>query len=233
MILGAECSRNCRFCAVPTAHAPGPPNPDEPRELALAVQELKLQYVVITSVTRDDLEDGGAGQFARTVQCLRRITPQVLIELLIPDFQGREEALSTVLSASPDVVGHNLETVPRLTPLIRDARASYSRSLEVLSWFSRHGAVTKTSFLCGLGESQEELMDSCQQARNAGVSHLAMGQYLAPSADHAPVVRYWTPEEFEGFRLRALAMGFQSVSAGPLVRSSYRAHDFVAPTLKR
>jgi len=201
--------------------------------LALAVQELKLQYVVITSVTRDDLEDGGAGQFARTVQCLRRITPQVLIELLIPDFQGREEALSTVLSASPDVVGHNLETVPRLTPLIRDARASYSRSLEVLSWFSRHGAVTKTSFLCGLGESQEELMDSCQQARNAGVSHLAMGQYLAPSADHAPVVRYWTPEEFEGFRLRALAMGFQSVSAGPLVRSSYRAHDFVAPTLKR
>jgi lipoic acid synthetase len=232
MILGAECSRNCRFCAVPGVATPDPVNPDEPRALALAVAQLGLRYVVITSVTRDDLPDGGASHFADTVLALHNANPEVMIELLIPDFQGKEEAFQTVLTSSPDVVGHNLETIARLTPLVRDARASYNRSLDVLSWFSQHGAITKTSFLCGLGESEEELMESCQQARYAGVAHLALGQYLAPSPHHAPVVRYWTPQEFETFKTHALAMGFQSVASGPLVRSSYRAHDFVGSTLR-
>jgi len=201
--------------------------------LAAAVASLGLRYAVVTSVTRDDLEDGGAGWFARCVAEIRRASPGTSVELLIPDFGGNPEALESVLEAGPDVVGHNLETVRRLTPRIRDARADFDRSLGVLAFLGhRHGAV-KTSLLVGLGETPGEVCECLEDARRAGTAHLAVGQYLAPSPRHAPVVRYWSPAEFDALSDRARQMGFATVAAGPLVRSSYKAEEFAGRTVRR
>ncbi len=227
MILGTQCTRNCRFCAVSTHRTPPPPDPLEPSHIADAVSELGLKYVVITSVTRDDLPDGGAGHYAATVHAVKGASPSAMVELLIPDLAMEEEALKVVLSSGADVVGHNLETVRRLTPLVRDQRASYERSLAVLEWFAKAGVVTKTSLLLGLSESVSEVEEALRDARNVGVRHVAMGQYLRPSSKHYPVARYWTPEEFTHFGDVARQMGFDSVASAPLVRSSYRAEEFV------
>jgi len=231
MILGSECTRNCRFCAVSTNPRPVPPDKEEPARVAEAVARLGLTYSVITSVTRDDLPDQGAGQFCRTTRCIREKCPGAKVELLIPDLMGNEALLDIIVDSGPDVVGHNLETVRGLTRLVRDPRASYDRSLCVLRHLASRGQVSKTSLLLGLGESRDEVVDCLGEAYEAGVRHVALGQYLAPSAKHCPVTRYWTPGEFDEFGKTALEMGFLSAASGPLVRSSYMAEQFVGATL--
>lgn len=223
MILGDRCSRNCRFCAV--GHGPqGPPDPEEPGRVAEAVRALGLSYCVITSVTRDDLADGGAGHFAATIQTLRAENPQLLIEVLIPDFQGDAEALATVLAAGPDVLNHNLETVARLYPIVRP-EAKYGRSLELLrqSKAIAPGVATKSGIMVGLGETTEELLQLFADLRQAGCDILTIGQYLQPSRGHLEVIRFLPPEEFVTLKQQALALGFGAVAAAPFVRSSYQA----------
>lgn len=225
MILGDRCSRQCDFCNV--AHGPaGSPDPGEPQAVAKAVAELGLRHAVITSVTRDDLPDGGAGHFAAVVAATRAALPDCRVELLIPDFRGDRAALQTVLAARPDVLGHNLETVPRLYPVAR-AGADYRRSLELLA-ASRQLAPalpTKSGLMLGLGEERAELLAVLADLRTAGVGTLTLGQYLQPSRAHLAVARYLPPEEFAELRAAALAIGFNRVAAGPLVRSSYHAAE--------
>lgn len=231
IILGRECTRNCRFCAVETASCPAPPDPAEPVRVAEVVRELELNYAVVTSVTRDDLDDHGANHFAATVRAIKAATPSTKVELLIPDFQAVPQSLDTVVGSAPNIVGHNLETVRRLTPLVRDRLACYGRSLEVLAYLAAAGATVKTALLLGLGESREEVVESIQEAFRAGTRHLALGQYLAPSAQHEPVARYWTPEEFDELGDLARNMGYVSVASGPLVRSSYKAEEYAGRSL--
>ncbi len=226
LILGDRCTRDCRFCSV--AQGPsGPPDPEEPARVADAVREMGLHYVVITSVTRDDLGDGGAGLFARTIREIRERTPETLIEVLIPDFQGDEHALHTVLDARPDVLNHNLETVPRLYPSVRP-EAVYRRSLELLERVEAYdsGIPTKSGLMLGLGESSEEIRRTLRDLRQAGCSLLTLGQYLQPTRRHLPVHRFVHPDEFEEWRRVALDLGFAEVASGPFVRSSYRAETF-------
>lgn len=226
MILGNQCTRGCHFCAVETCSTPAIPNSGEPERVAQMAVELKLKYVVVTSVTRDDLSDQGAGHFARTVAAFRRLAPDTRVELLIPDFSGRHDLLDVVIDARPDVIGHNLETVQRLTPLVRDPRADFQQSLSVLRYLAQRGATTKTALLLGLGETRAEIVDAFRQAYDAGARHLAMGQYLAPSSAHHPVQYYWTPDEFTALGDEARGLGYHSVASAPLVRSSYQAHRF-------
>jgi lipoic acid synthetase len=223
MILGDRCSRNCRFCAV--GHGPqGPPDPEEPTRVALAVQTMALSYCVVTSVTRDDLPDGGAAHFAATITAVREHNPHTLIEVLIPDFQGDSQALATVLAARPDVLNHNLETVQRLYPAVRP-EAGYQQSLEVL----RHSriiapeAIAKCGVMVGLGETGEELTRLFADLRRTGCHILTIGQYLQPSRNHLAVERYLPPEEFAALERQALALGFAAVASAPFVRSSYQA----------
>jgi len=229
MILGEVCTRACKFCAVHTGNPGGRLDPTEPQRVAEAVARLRLGYVVLTSVDRDDLADGGAGQFAATIRAIRRAWPRARIETLTPDFQGDLDAVRTVLDAGPDVFAHNLETVRRLTPRVRDPRAGYDQSLEVLHYAHRYreeqglSYLTKSSLMVGLGESDEELMEAMADLRAAGVEVLTLGQYLRPTPSHLPVARYVPPEDFERYREWGLAMGFSEAFAGPLVRSSYRA----------
>ncbi len=233
MILGRECTRNCRFCAVSTNPSPPPPDAGEPDRVAAAVAELGLRYAVLTSVTRDDLSDGGAAHFALTVSAIKKRSPGTLVELLIPDLLGDHNALSMIAACGADVVGHNLETVARTTPLCRDARASYVRSLEVLAQLAAAGGpAVKTALLLGLGETLEEVVEAMSAAHDAGSRHIALGQYLAPSGTHSPVVRYWSPEEFSAMEQTAVEMGYQSVAAGPLVRSSYQADAYAGRALR-
>lgn len=223
MILGDRCSRNCRFCAI--GHGPqGPPDPEEPRRVAEAVRSMGLSYCVITSVTRDDLPDGGAGHFAATIRTLRAENPQLLIEVLIPDFQGDAGALATVLAAGPDVLNHNLETVARLYPIVRP-EARYGRSLELLQQSKAFapGVATKSGIMVGLGETTEELLQLFADLRQAGCDILTIGQYLQPSRGHLEVIRFLPPEEFVTLGEQALALGFGAVAAAPFVRSSYQA----------
>jgi lipoic acid synthetase len=225
LILGDHCTRNCRFCAV--AHGPlGPPDPDEPRRVAEAVQNLRLRFVVITSVTRDDLPDGGAGHFAATIREIRQRNPHVRVEVLIPDFKGSEEALITVLRARPDVLNHNVETVPRLYPEVRPG-ADYQKSLELLKRARNYGAhiPTKSGLMLGLGESEEEVRRVMEDLLSMGCRILTLGQYLQPSKKHLPVVRFIPPEEFERWAAVAKVMGFTEVASGPFVRSSYHAGE--------
>jgi lipoic acid synthetase len=228
LILGDCCTRNCRFCAV--AHGrPGPPDPDEPRRVAEAAHRLGLRYVVVTSVTRDDLADGGAGHFAATIKALRLRMGRIGIEVLIPDFQGDPNALETVLDAGPEVLNHNLETVARLYPAVRP-EASYRQSLALLA---RSGAThpsipTKSGMMLGLGETDDEIRRALEDLLAAGVRILTMGQYLQPSRAHLPVVRYLPPEVFDKWRDKALEMGFSAVASGPFVRSSYQAQTVYA-----
>lgn len=223
MILGDTCTRDCAFCAVKTGR-PAAPDPGEPRRVAEAAARLKLRHVVVTSVTRDDLPDGGAGQFAATIAALRGALPESTIEVLTPDFQGVARDLETVFAAAPDVFNHNLETVRRLQLAIRPA-ANYERSLAVLAAAARwgRGLVPKSGLMVGLGETDEEVIEAMADLRRAGVELLTIGQYLAPSPRHAPVARFVPPEQFAEFARQGTALGFRNVAAGPMVRSSYHA----------
>ena len=226
LILGDVCSRGCAFCAVKKGK-PLPLEPDEPDRLAQAVSRLGLRHVVITSVTRDDLPDGGAAHYARVVDTLRGRCPGVRVELLVPDFAGSEQALAAVLAAAPDILAHNLETVPRLYPQVRRG-ADYRRSLEVLRQAKQLSSkiIIKSGLMLGLGEESAEIEAVLQDLRSVDCDMLTLGQYLSPSLRHVPVARYVTPEEFDLWRRQALALGFRSVAAGALVRSSYKAPIF-------
>lgn len=221
LLLGDICTRGCRFCNL----RPGSPLPvddDEPWRLLQAVRELRLKHIVITSVTRDDLSDGGAGHFSDTIRVLRRGVHHLTIEVLTPDFQNRASSLETVAAATPDLWGHNVETVPRLYPRIR-LGADYDRSLKLLTRIKElgPGIISKSGLMLGLGETPAEIDAVLNDLRQAGVDHLTLGQYLAPSPRHVPVARYVSPEEFSQWGQKAESLGFTSVQSGPLVRSSY------------
>jgi len=228
MILGEVCTRACRFCAVKTGRPPQY-DTDEPRRVAEAILELGIRYAVITSVDRDDLEDGGACIFAETVRRTRAANPAIRIEVLIPDFRGKAQALRQVVEAMPDVLAHNIETVSRLYPVAR-AGSRYGRSLGLLRDAKSFGVktVTKSSLMLGLGEQVEEILESLEDLHSCGVDIVTLGQYLQPTRDHLPVERYYSPEEFAELKDRALSLGFRHVEAGPLVRSSYHAEKQAA-----
>ena len=223
LILGRVCTRNCGFCAVERGD-PVPLNESEPETVARAVRELKLQYVVLTSVTRDDLQDGGASHYANVIRAIRAQNPGVKIEVLIPDLKGDRTALATVLKERPDVLNHNVETVPRLYPQVRP-QADYRRSLELLKSAkeTEPSILTKSGFMLGLGETHEEVLNLLADLREVGCDFLTIGQYLQPRSDRLPVVRYVPPEEFEDYRRIAQDMGFRGVASGPFVRSSFHA----------
>ena len=225
MILGSVCTRNCRFCNV-TPGTPEMVEAGEPERLARAAAELGLRHVVVTSVTRDDLPDGGAGHFAAVIQELRRYVPGATVEVLIPDFKGDPAALQTVLDAAPEIINHNVETVPRL---YRDVRpqADYRQSIELLRRVAESGtrAAAKTGLMVGLGETRDEVLSLFDDLREAGCDFLTIGQYLAPSKEHFPVVDYVLPEVFDYYRLEAESRGFRFVASAPFVRSSYRAGE--------
>ena len=231
LIMGRICTRSCLYCGIERAPAaPEPLNPAEPAELAAAASELGLEYVVITSVTRDDLPDGGASHFAKTVHAIRRKIPSVRIELLTPDFGGSIDALELVADSAPDVFNHNLETVEMLFPVLRPV-ASYGLSIELLERFASlaPGIPTKSGMMLGLGETPGDVDNALHDLRAAGVSILTLGQYLQPSRKNYPVARYVTPAEFDTLREHALEMGFTSVASGPLVRSSFHAELISSP----
>ena len=223
LILGRVCTRNCGFCAVEHG-APPPLDEKEPENAARAVREMGLRYVVITSVTRDDLPDGGASHYARVIRAIRALDRKIRIEVLIPDFQDNLQALITVIEEGPDVLNHNVETVPRLYPLVRP-QADYGRSLRLLKRAKERSPniLTKSGWMLGLGEERSEVLDLMRDLREAGVDFVTIGQYLQPRQDRLPVVRYVPPEEFDELRKTGEAIGFKSVASGPFVRSSYHA----------
>jgi lipoic acid synthetase len=225
MILGDKCTRRCRYCAVHTAR-PDPPEADEPQRLAGAVAELALRHVVITAVARDDLDDEGAGQFAACVHAVHARAPQATIEVLPADFHARRQCIETVCAAGPDVFNHNLETVERLTPVVRP-QAKYKRSLEVLRIVKelRPNMPTKSGLMVGLGETDDELRRSLADLRAVGCDVVTLGQYLQPTPRHAPIARFYAPQEFEALADICRVMGFLGVASGPFVRSSYNAAD--------
>jgi lipoic acid synthetase len=229
MILGGICTRACRFCAVDTGNPRGWVDPEEPEHVAEAIHALnarhQIKYVVLTSVDRDDLPDGGAAHFAETVRRIKALSPDIKVETLTPDFQGDVKAVEAVLDAGVDVFANNIETVRRLTPRVRDPRAGYDQTLAVLDHAkrSRPDVLTKSSLMLGLGESDEEIREAMRDLRAAGVDILTLGQYLRPTRHHLPVERYVTPEEFASYREWGYEEGFLEVFSGPLVRSSYRA----------
>jgi lipoic acid synthetase len=225
LIMGPHCTRNCRFCSV--EHGPPvPPDPAEPARVADAVKNMGLEYAVITSVTRDDLPDGGAQFFAQTVHEIHNALPDAQAEVLIPDFQGNADALQTVLDSGIAVLNHNLETVPRLYPSVRP-EAIYRRSLNLLSQAKKYNAAiaAKSGLMLGLGETSNEIRRTLEDLRNSGCDLLTLGQYLQPSASHLPVKRFVHPNEFEMWRQTAIEMGFAAVASGPFVRSSYHAKE--------
>lgn len=232
MLFGETCTRRCGFCAVATG-LPGALNPHEPRNVAEAVRTLNLAHVVITSVNRDDLKDGGAPHFAETIRLTRALNPGTRIEVLIPDFQGKAEPLHTVMEARPDVLAHNTETVPRLYRRVR-VGSKYPRSLELLkraqSYHSEaYPVLTKTGIMLGLGETRDELLAVMDDLREHSVDILTLGQYLQPTKAHLPVLHFYHPDAFAELREEGLKRGFQHVESGPLVRSSYHAHNHVPP----
>ena len=226
MIAGERCTRACGFCAVSTAR-PFALDSDESARVAEAIRRMKLTHVVITAVARDDLADGGAKHFSETIRAIRDVDPEIVIEVLTPDFNGKEDSLRLVLEARPDIFNHNLETVERLTPVVR-SRAKYRLSLDVLKRAKRldPGAVTKSGIMLGLGETETELFQAMDDLREAEVQVLTLGQYLRPTPDHLPVVEYIRPEAFELYKEIARQKGFEYVASGPLVRSSYHAADY-------
>lgn len=232
MIAGERCTRACGFCAVSTAK-PFVLDSDEPGRVAEAIRRMNLKHVVITAVARDDLADGGANHFAETIRATRAVDPEIVIEVLTPDFNGKEHALRLVLEARPDIFNHNLETVERLTPVVR-SRAKYRLSLDVLrrSKALDPGAVTKSGLMLGLGETETELFQAMDDLRESDVQVLTLGQYLRPTPNHLPVVEYIRPEAFEFYKETAEQKGFEYVASGPLVRSSYHAADY-HPTRRR
>lgn len=233
MIMGSQCTRNCRFCNVTTG-SPTELDATEPRHLAEAVKHLGLEHVVITQVTRDDLADGGSAHMADTVRAVKALNPDVTVEVLISDLKGDQEALATVLAASPDVLNHNVEMVPRLYQDIRP-QAIYERSLKVLSDSKALApdVLTKTGFMIGLGETDEEILELMRDIRATGCDLLTISQYLAPTKEHWTMDRYVSPQQFDDLRDAGLEMGFQFVASSPLVRSSYRAHEALNAAKKR
>jgi lipoic acid synthetase len=230
MLMGAVCTRACRFCSVDTGNPRGWLDTDEPRNVAESVALMGLSYIVLTSVNRDDLADGGAAHFAACVQAIRARCPGTAVEALTPDFQGVMRDVETVVDSGLQVFAQNLETVRRLTHPVRDARAGYEQTLAVLAHAKRHrpDVLTKTSLLLGLGETDEEIFAAMDDMRAANVDILTLGQYLRPTVNHLPVVRYVTPEQFALYREAGLARGFRECVSGPLVRSSYRAEQALA-----
>lgn len=221
MIAGDICTRNCRFCATASGR-PLPLDTNEPKKLARSVEIMKLRHAVVTSVDRDDLPDGGAAHWALTVAAIREKCPQTTIEILIPDFDGRTELLDVIIEAKADIVGHNMETVRRVSPSVR-SRATYDNSLSVLKYLSSKGVDTKSGLMVGLGETFEEVVETLQDLYNAGVRRATIGQYLQPSTQHVEVFEYVTPETFDKYKQEALSIGFSRIESAPLVRSSYHA----------
>jgi lipoic acid synthetase len=225
MILGNICTRSCKFCSVPTGR-PLPADEAEPDRIAESVHKMNLKHCVITSVDRDDLEDGGAHIWAATIRSVKALNPGTTIETLVPDFRGRRELLQIVIDARPEVISHNLETVRRLTPQVRSA-AIYARSLEVVGWIAQSGIRSKSGIMLGLGETEEEVISTMDDLREVGCEVMTIGQYLQPTLNHLPVLEYIRPEQFEKYRKIGLEKGFRHVESGPLVRSSYRAEKHV------
>ena len=233
MVLGDECTRRCRFCAVKTVDRAAAPDPNEPEHVGIAVGDLDLGYVVITSVDRDDLHDGGAGHYAACIRSIRKHSPRTVVETLIPDYAG--SPMSTLMEARPDVLAHNVEVVSRLQRKIRDPRCSFERSLATIEQAKSCDpeVLTKSSLMVGLGETRDEVLESMRALREVGTDFMTLGQYLRPTAQHAPVKEYIEPEVFEEYRQEGSAMGFAYVASGPLVRSSYKAGEFFAERLVR
>ena len=231
MILGDTCTRACRFCAVKTGLPALPPDPDEPRRVADAIARMGLRHAVITSVNRDEQKDGAAWSFAETIRLVREKVPGCAIEVLIPDFKGNWAALQTVLDARPDILNHNTETVPRLYRQVRPG-ANFKRSLELLSRSKDGGLTTKSGIMVGLGEEWDEVLDTIRAIREARVDVLTVGQYLRPSLDHLPILRYYTPDEFVRLREFGLSLGLVHAESGPLVRPTYHADEQVPPTAR-
>jgi lipoic acid synthetase len=234
MIAGDRCTRACGFCAVSTAK-PFALDADEPQRVAEATRRMRLRHVVVTAVARDDLADGGANHFRQTVEKVREWNPGIVIEVLVPDFNDRDESIETVLAANPHIFNHNLETVRRLTPGVRH-RATYDRSLNVLRKVKRNcgdAIYTKSGLMLGLGETEGELQIAMRDLRAAGCDILTLGQYLQPTLRHLPVIEFVRPEKFAGYKIRAEEMGFVHVASGPMVRSSYHADEFTLPSMAR
>jgi lipoic acid synthetase len=233
LIMGEICTRNCSFCGIKKGH-PSPLDPLEPENIARAVTALKLNHVVITSVTRDDLSDGGAGHFARIVEAIRLSSPDVVIEVLIPDFQGSLDALKKVVDSNPHVIGHNIETVPSLYAKVRP-EADYRRSLDVLRAIkpTSPDLITKSGLMLGLGETRTEVVAVLEELRSVGCDCLTLGQYLPPSPKHYPVVGYITPQEFEEYRTIGEELGFRCVFSAPSVRSSFRAAEMYQQVISK
>ena len=221
MILGEKCTRNCRFCDVINA-IPDPVDWDEPKRLAETIKTLAIKHAVITSVARDDLKDGGAEFWAKTIEVLKQETPNTTLEVLIPDFNAKDEDVQKVIDAKPEVISHNMETVRRLTPRVRD-RARYNRSLRVIELVAQSGIVSKSGIMLGLGETDEEVYETMDDLRKVGCKVLTIGQYLAPSEHHLKIEKFVTPEIFKKYKQVALEKGFSMVESTPLVRSSYHA----------
>ncbi|HJX70221.1 MAG TPA: lipoyl synthase [Dehalococcoidia bacterium] len=227
MVMGNICSRNCRFCAVEKGK-PKPLEPSEPARIARAAKDLQLLHVVVTSVTRDDLPDGGANHFAQTIAAIREVDQNATVEVLIPDFGGSQEAVEVVVRAKPDIINHNLETVPRLYKKVRP-KADYQRSIEILRSVKEmnRDIFTKSGMMLGLGESLEETLAVMKDLRHVDCDFLTLGQYLRPSEEHLPVARFIPPEEFQAIEAKGRGMGFRGIAAGPFVRSSYRAGELL------
>ena len=221
MILGDICTRSCKFCATTTGR-PLPPQSDEPAKLARSVSLMGLKHCVITSVDRDDLPDGGAAHWAASVRAVREANPDTTVEVLIPDFDGRDEPIDTVIGSAPDIIGHNIETVARLTPLVR-SRARYDVSLKTLGYIASRGCTAKSGLMLGLGETEDEVLSAIDDLVAAGVRIATFGQYLRPTLRHLPVAEYVTPEKFAWYKEEALRRGMRYVESGPMVRSSYMA----------
>ncbi len=228
MVMGDTCTRGCRFCAVDTARKPAPLDVDEPHNVAMAIREMELDYVVITSVDRDDLDDGGASHFAACIREVRLNSPKTMVEVLIPDFRGHLGQLMSVVESRPEVIAHNVETCERLTPRVRDPRAGYAQSLGVLRAIKRMDPAryTKSSIMVGVGETEDEVLATMRDLRAVDCDFLTLGQYLQPTPKHLAVEAWITPEQFERYRVLGEAMGFKYVASGPLVRSSYKAGEF-------
>ena len=228
MVMGDTCTRGCRFCAVKTSRKPAALDPDEPSNIANAIHEMDLDYVVITSVDRDDVEDGGAGHFAECIRQVRIQSPKTMVEVLIPDFSGHIGHLLKVIEAEPEVIAHNIETVERLTHPVRDPRAGYQQTMDVLRHIKQidGSRFTKSSIMVGLGETDEEVQKTMQDLRKVDVDFLTLGQYLQPTKTHLKVDDFVHPDQFKAWEEIGLAMGFKYVASGPLVRSSYKAGEF-------
>jgi lipoyl synthase len=230
MILGDICTRACKFCATKTGR-PFPPDPNEPDRLAASIKAMRLKHCVITSVDRDDLPDGGSSFWANTITRIKEVNPEITIETLIPDFDGIPERIQKIINAGPDVISHNVETVRRLTPIIR-TKAKYDRSLEVIKYISDNGKSSKSGFMLGLGETDEEIVQTMEDLYNSGCKILTIGQYLQPGYEYMEPVEFVSPEKFEEFRIMGLSLGFSFVESSPLVRSSFHAENHIKAQLK-